>query len=147
MANTIILFLVLTTMTGSIPKSGIVAGLFAVHPLHVETVAWIADRKDLMCTFFALLCLGCYAKYVVKETSWRFTLVIFTFLLSLMSKPALVALPIVLMFFDYWPRNGLMDLIWNIVAIVNGKSIMIILILPVIATTFYAEARGSPFLR
>ncbi len=142
MANTIILFLVLSTITGSIAKSGIMAGLFAVHPLHVETVAWIADRKDLMCTFFALLCLGCYAKYVVKETSWRFTLVIFTFLLSLMSKPALVALPIVLMFFDYWPLKRFdgfnMGILWRSL---TEKSIMIILILPVIAMTFYAEAR------
>jgi len=106
-ANTILLFLLLRTMTGALWRSAIVAALFAVHPLHVESVAWVAERKDLLSTFFMLITLSAYAGYV-RQPGWkRYVPVIFLFAVGLMAKPMLVTLPFVLVLLDYWPLDRL----------------------------------------
>jgi protein O-mannosyl-transferase len=80
-----------------------VAALFALHPLHVETVAWIAERKTLTCTFFSLLTVWSYANYAKQRTFLRYTAVILLFIACLMSKPAAVTLPFILLLLDFWP--------------------------------------------
>ncbi len=101
--NTLILFVVLRRMTGALWKSAFVAALFALHPLHVESVAWIAERKDLLCAFFFLLTLLAYERYARKQGPWSYLLVVVLFALGLLSKPMVVTLPFVLLLLDFWP--------------------------------------------
>lgn len=105
MANTILLFLILFRMTGAIFRSAFVAALFALHPLHVESVAWISERKDVLSTFFGLLSIGAYYGYVKKSSNKYYLLVIVLLSLGLMAKPMLVTLPFVLLLLDFWPLN------------------------------------------
>src|SRR6267142_6183352 len=117
-ANTVLLFLLLNGMTSAVWRSVIVAALFVLHPLHVESVAWASERKDVLSAFFALLSLLAYAKYVSSVDSGRerkpsalssphpsllYCLVLLLFALGLMSKPMLVTFPFVLLLLDYWP--------------------------------------------
>jgi tetratricopeptide (TPR) repeat protein len=103
-AVAIALFLVLWQMTGSLWPSAFVAAVFAVHPLRVESVAWVSERKDLLSGLFFMLTLGAYLHYVRHPFSWgRYLLVIAMFALGLMAKPMLVTLPFVLLLLDYWP--------------------------------------------
>ena len=104
-ANAILLFVVLRWMTGAIWRSGLVAALFALHPLHVESVAWAAERKDVLSTFFWMLTMVAYVHYVNRPGGKRYLLVLITFSLGLMAKPMLVTLPFVLLLLDYWPLN------------------------------------------
>jgi tetratricopeptide (TPR) repeat protein len=106
-ANTILLFLLLRTMTGALWRSAIVAALFAVHPLHVESVAWVAERKDLLSTFFMLLTLRAYVGYAQEPALKKYLPVILLFAIGLMAKPMLVTLPFVLILLDYWPLDRL----------------------------------------
>ena len=101
--NTLLLFYILMRMTGAVWPSAFVAAAFALHPLHVESVAWIAERKDLLSTFFWLLTMCSYVHYVENpKLKWYLTAILF-FILGLMSKPMLVTLPFVLLLLDYWP--------------------------------------------
>lgn len=100
---TLVLFAALQLMTGAIWASALAAALFAVHPLHVESVAWVAERKDVLSGLFWFLCLAAYAVYVKKPTAWRYLAVFFSLALGLMSKPMAVTLPFVLLLLDYWP--------------------------------------------
>src|SRR5262249_18931589 len=102
-ANTLLLFIFLTWVTGSPWRSGVVAGLFALHPINVESVAWIAERKNVLCMFFFLLTLGSYGWYARRPGWGRYLLVAFLFVLSLASKPMVVTLPFVLLLIDFWP--------------------------------------------
>jgi Flp pilus assembly protein TadD len=104
-ANAILLFVVLRWMTGAIWRSGLVAALFALHPLHVESVAWAAERKDVLSTFFWMLTMMAYVYYVKRPGTRRYLLVLVSFSLGLMAKPMLVTLPFVLLLLDYWPLN------------------------------------------
>jgi tetratricopeptide (TPR) repeat protein len=125
-ANTLLLFLLLRQLTSALWPSAFVAALFAVHPLHVESVAWISERKDVLSTFFGLLTLLLYARYAQNKSRvesresrpgtptpaldprpWTFDycLAVLFFALGLMSKPMLVTLPFVLLLLDYWPLN------------------------------------------
>ena len=125
-ANTLLLFLILNRMTGALWRSALVAALFAWHPLHVESVAWVAERKDVLSTFFWMLTLWAYARYVEVQSlkskvqspgadAPRFTfhvshyylLSLSFFALGLMSKPMVVTLPFVLLLLDYWPLRRL----------------------------------------
>jgi Flp pilus assembly protein TadD len=106
-ANAVLLFLLLRRMTKSRWPSAVVAALFALHPLHVESVAWIAERKDVLSTFFGLLALGAYLRYVEQPGRGRYVLVAVLFALGLMAKPMLVTLPFVLLLLDYWPLGRL----------------------------------------
>jgi tetratricopeptide (TPR) repeat protein len=99
----ILLFLVLRQMTGTLWRSAFVAVLFAIHPLHVESVAWISERKDVLSAVFFMLTLGAYIRYVRGPSLKSYVLLLFLFALGLMSKPMLVTLPFVLLLLDYWP--------------------------------------------
>ena len=103
LVNTLLLFLIFGRMTGGLWKSGFVAALFAVHPLHVESVAWVMERKDVLSTMFWLLTIAAYAYYADQRSFKRYGLVLIAFGLGLMSKPMLVTLPIILLLLDYWP--------------------------------------------
>ena len=102
-ANALLLFLVLFRMTGGIWQSGFVAAMFALHPLNVESVAWVSERNNVLSTFFLLLTIWAYIRYSEKPTTKRYSLVFLLFTLGLMSKPMLVTLPFVLLLMDYWP--------------------------------------------
>jgi tetratricopeptide (TPR) repeat protein len=99
----LLLFLVLRQMTGAFWQSAFVAALFAIHPLHVESVAWVAERKDVLSGVFFMLTLGAYERYVRCHTFGRYLFVMLVFALGLMSKPMLVTVPLVLLLLDYWP--------------------------------------------
>jgi tetratricopeptide (TPR) repeat protein len=101
--NTILLFFVFRKMTGGLWQSGFVAALFALHPLHVESVAWVAERKDVLSTFFWMLTMYSYACYAAHPGINRYLAVVAFFILGLMAKPMLVTLPFVLLLLDYWP--------------------------------------------
>jgi tetratricopeptide (TPR) repeat protein len=102
-ANALLLFLVLKRMTGAFWRSGFVAALFALHPLHVESVAWVTERKDVLSTLFWILTMWSYFRYVEHPGIKRYLVVVLTFTLGLMAKPMVVTLPFVLLLLDYWP--------------------------------------------
>jgi tetratricopeptide (TPR) repeat protein len=103
-ASTILLFLALLKMTGALWRSAFVAAVFAVHPLHVESVAWVSERKDTLSGFFFMLTLWAYSYYVKSPPKvWRYLLVMIFFACGLMSKSMLMTLPFVLLLLDYWP--------------------------------------------
>jgi tetratricopeptide (TPR) repeat protein len=102
-ANTVLLFALLLRLTNSLWPAAFIAALFAWHPLHVESVAWVAERKDVLSTFFALLTLLSYVKYVKENSRRSFWFALILFALGLMSKPMLVTLPFVMLLLDYWP--------------------------------------------
>ena len=101
--NTVLLLMVLRRMTGDLWRSGFVAALFALHPLHVESVAWIAERKDLLSAFFWLLTMWAYARYAERPGLKRYLPVLLFFGLGLLAKPMVVTLPFVLLLLDFWP--------------------------------------------
>ena len=108
MATTIVLFLAFRRLTGNWRRSAFVAAVFAVHPLRVESVAWISERKDVLSGFFFALVLFAYAGYGRRPSLWRYALVTLAFVLGLMSKPMLVTVPFVLLLLDYWPLERLL---------------------------------------
>jgi protein O-mannosyl-transferase len=103
MANTVLLLVVLTRLTGQLGRSALVAGLFGLHPLHVESVAWVAERKDLLSTLLGFSTLWATAAYVRRPGRARYALVAIVFALGLSAKPMLVTLPFVLVLLDVWP--------------------------------------------
>ena len=105
--NALLLFFVLRSMTGALWQSGLVAALFALHPLHVESVAWAAERKDLLSTLFWLLTLGFYLRYVKHPGIRRAWPVCLCYAAGLMTKQMAVTLPFVLLLMDYWPLGRL----------------------------------------
>jgi tetratricopeptide (TPR) repeat protein len=102
-ANSLLLFFVFKRMTGALFRSAFVAALFALHPLHVETVAWVADRKDVLSAFFWMLTMWVYVRYTERPGFIRYVLVFISFILGLMAKSMVVTLPFVLLLLDYWP--------------------------------------------
>ncbi|HEY5297246.1 MAG TPA: tetratricopeptide repeat protein [Verrucomicrobiae bacterium] len=104
-ANAALLFVLLMRLTNALGPCFFIAALFAWHPLHVESVAWISERKDVLSTFFALLSLLSYAKYAQENRRRSFWFALIFFALGLMSKPMLVTLPFVLLLLDFWPLN------------------------------------------
>ena len=106
-ANTLLLFLVLKRMTGAHWRSAYVAAMFALHPLHVESVAWVAERKDVLSIFFWMLTMWAYSRYAERPSLNRYLLVFLSFALGLMAKSMLVTLPFVLLLMDYWPLRRL----------------------------------------
>jgi tetratricopeptide (TPR) repeat protein len=105
LVNAILLFVVLEGMTAATWRSAFVAALFALHPLHVESVAWVAERKDLLSAFFWLMTMGFYLRYVRRPQLNRYLLVLLSYALGLMAKPMLVTMPFVLLLLDYWPLD------------------------------------------
>lgn len=107
LANVLLLFAVLRRMTGAAGRSAAVAGLFAVHPLHVESVAWVAERKDVLSALFWLLAMAAYHRYALRPSIGRYLLVAPATALGLMAKPMVVTLPLVLLLLDVWPLGRL----------------------------------------
>ena len=105
--NTILLFFILQYMTGALWRSAFVAALFALHPLHVESVAWVAERKNVLSTFFWMLTMLAYVHYTTRPSLYRYLLTLLLLMLGLMAKPMLVTLPFVLLLLDYWPLERL----------------------------------------
>jgi protein O-mannosyl-transferase len=101
--NVVLLFLLLAHATGFIGRSALVAALFAVHPLNVESVAWVAERKTVLCTFFFLLALAAYGWYAKRPRTSRYLLVVLLFATALMAKPMAITLPFMLLLLDFWP--------------------------------------------
>jgi tetratricopeptide (TPR) repeat protein len=119
-ANTLLLLVVLMRMTGYLWRSAFVAAVFALHPLHVESVAWVAERKDVLSTFFWMLTMWAYVRYTERPGLNRNLLVVVSFALGLMAKPMLVTLPFVLILLDWWPLGrfkeaGVRRALWKIV--------------------------------
>ena len=102
-ANTVLLFFLLRGGTGCSVRSAVVAALFALHPLHVESVAWISERKDVLSTFFAFLGLLVYTRYAAKPSPGRMLLVTVCLALSLLAKPMFVTFPLLALLWDFWP--------------------------------------------
>ncbi len=105
--NTVLVFLVWERLTGAFWRSAVLAALFGLHPMHVESVAWVTERKDVLSTCFWLLTIAAYARYAERETRGSYLLVMATFALGLLSKPMLVTLPFALLLLDYWPLERL----------------------------------------
>jgi tetratricopeptide (TPR) repeat protein len=101
--NVVLLFLLLAKATGFVGRSAVVAGLFAFHPLNVESVAWVAERKTVVCTFFLLLALAAYGWYAKRPRAGRYLPVMVLFALALMAKPMAITLPFALLLIDFWP--------------------------------------------
>jgi tetratricopeptide (TPR) repeat protein len=102
-ANVVLLFTALRALTGATWRSAAAAALFAVHPLHVESVAWVSERKDVLSTFFWMLTLLAYARYAAHPGALRYAAVLACFAVGLAAKQMLVTLPVVLCLLDYWP--------------------------------------------
>jgi tetratricopeptide (TPR) repeat protein len=117
--TTLLLFWLFHRMTGAVWRSAFVAALFALHPLHVESVAWISERKDVLSAFFWVLTLYLYVRYTEKPLLRRYLPVLFSFMLALMSKPMVVTLPVIMILLDYWPlkrfsrQTDKLDLLWG----------------------------------
>jgi tetratricopeptide (TPR) repeat protein len=106
-ANALLLFWILTKITGAIWPSAFVAAVFAVHPLHVESVAWVSERKDVLSGLFWMLTMLAYARYAERPNLRRYVFVLLAYAMGLISKPMVVTLPFVLLLLDYWPLNRL----------------------------------------
>jgi len=114
-SNAVLLFWALNRMTGALWPSAVVATLFALHPLHVESVAWISERKDVLSTFFFMLGLWLYAGYAQRPGWLRYSFILAVLALGLMAKPMLVTFPFVLLLLDYWPlRRWSFERPWDI---------------------------------
>jgi tetratricopeptide (TPR) repeat protein len=113
-AAAVLLFLVMRSLTGTLWRAAFVAALFAVHPLHVESVAWIAERKDVLSGLFFVLTLGAHARFAQQRFHWgRHLLMLAAGMMAMMSKPMLVTLPCVLLLVDWWPLNRLNGSSWK----------------------------------
>lgn len=121
--NSLLLLAALGALTGAFWPSAAVALLFAVHPVRVESVAWVAERKDLLSGMFGLLCLLAYAWYVRKPGVWRYIAVFVSLALGLMSKPMLVTWPCLMLVLDYWPLRRIEGLAPAQDALANGPGI------------------------
>ena len=115
----LLLFTVLRAMTGALGRSALVAAVFAIHPLRAESVAWVAERKDVLSAVFFMLTIGAYLHYARQPSARRYLLVVLFFALGLMAKPMLVTLPVLLVLLDYWPlrriQNGISGW-WRMIA-------------------------------
>ena len=139
--NVVLLFLLLAKATGFVGRSALVAGLFAVHPLNVESVAWVAERKTVLCTFFLLLALAAYGWYAKKPRVGRYLLVALFFALALMAKPMAITLPFMLLLVDFWPlrrfpRTSLSKLVLEKIPLLALSSASA-------AITLYAQRAGG----
>lgn len=139
--NTCLLFLLLQRTTGAMGRSALVAALFALHPLHVESVAWISERKDVLSTFFFMITLWAYIAYTSRPVLLRYLAVAGLLALGLMAKPMLVTLPFVLLLLDAWPlrrfslespdRNTFLKLVfekWPLFALIIASSVVTLLV-------------------
>jgi protein O-mannosyl-transferase len=155
LVNTVLLFLLLRRLTGSSARSGIVAALFAVHPLHVESVAWVTERLDVLSTCFFLLTIWAYVAYVSRPSLGRYLGVVAVYVCGLMSKPTLITLPVVLLLLDVWPLGRIQwaagsppppvsDFLTVVMRRVREKLPLIVLALAgAVGTLIYESRHGS----
>jgi tetratricopeptide (TPR) repeat protein len=145
--STLLLFSLFNRMTGAIWKSAFVAACFALHPLHVESVAWISERKDVLSAFFWILTLCLYVYYTEKPAIKRYLLVLFSFVCALMSKPMVVTLPVIMILLDYWPLGRFASKKSNLIAWqLKEKLPFFILAASLSFITLYAPGNQSPNL-
>jgi len=138
-ANTALLFTLLRRLTGRLWSATFIAALFAWHPLHVESVAWVSERKDVLSTFFGLLSLLCYAKYVQEKSARSFRLALLFFALGLMAKPMLVTLPFVMLLLDWWPLQRSEPSAFRLSLVVEKWPFLLLTVLSCVAT-YLAQA-------
>jgi len=144
--NTLLLFVFLLRATGAVGRSALVAAFFAVHPLHVESVAWISERKDVLSTLFFMLTLWAYTAYAHKQTLSRYLAVFALLGLGLMAKPMLVTLPFVLLLLDVWPLKRFSFTDWNGAAalrLVIEKIPLLLLVMASGFVTFLVQRGGG----
>jgi tetratricopeptide (TPR) repeat protein len=147
--NSLLLFIILNKMTGATWQSAFVAALFALHPLHVESVAWIAERKDVLSALFWMLTMGFYMYYVKRPGPLRYLMVCLCFVLGLMAKPMLVTLPFVLLLLDAWPlerldfRTSPKALMPSFFRLLAEKAPLLALSAAASAMTLLAQKRGG----
>lgn len=139
--NVVLLFLLLAKATGFVGRSAVVAALFAVHPLNVESVAWVAERKTVLCAFFLLLALGAYGWYVKRPRASRYSLVALLFALGLMAKPMVITLPFLLLLIDFWPLQRFPET--SLTKLVLEKIPLATLSTASAAITLYAQRTGG----
>ena len=137
-ANSMLLLLLLRTATGLLWPSAFVAGLFALHPQHVESVAWVSERKDVLSAFFWMLTMLVYVTYARKPSLWHYSAVVLSYGIGLTAKPMLVSLPIVLLLYDLWPLRRK----WTF-RLVTEKIPLIAMAVGSCVVTFLAQARGK----
>lgn len=138
--NAILLLIVLARATGRVWRSSAVAALFAIHPLHVESVAWLSERKDVLSSLFLLLTIFFYLRFVDGRSKRAYAAMIVAFILGLMSKGMLVTLPFVLLLIDYWPLRRWSFGEWKTLrGLFMEKLPLFLLILPAIFVTWYAQ--------
>ena len=150
-ANTLLLYWFLRRATGAIWRSAIVAGLFALHPLHIESVAWASERKDTLSAFFGLLTLLAYLRYVEARSLLRFALVVLGLAFGLMAKSMLVTWPFVLLLLDFWPfrrmrwpdEGGWKRFVADLGPLFREKLLLLPLVGASIVMTSFAQARGG----
>ena len=148
-ANAVLLFLLLFRLTGAQWRSAVVAGLFAWHPLHVESVAWISERKDVLSTFFGLLSLLAYTAWARQKWKPGRPLALLCFVLGLLAKPMLVTLPCVLLLLDFWPLQRVENTGWRTFftkdfrRLVFEKWPWFVLTIASCIITFYAQKSGG----
>jgi protein O-mannosyl-transferase len=140
-ANAALLFLLLLRLTNAFWPAAFVAALFAWHPLHVESVAWIAERKDVLSTFFGLLALLSYTKFAKGNYRRSFWFALIFFALSLLAKPMLVTLPFVMLLFDFWPIQRFNDS--TIQRLLVEKIPFLLLTVVSCIVTFFAQRNGD----
>ena len=153
LANTLLVFCFLLRTTHARWPSALVAALFALHPLHVESVAWASERKDTLSTFFGLLCLIAYARYAEALSISRYMWTAITLALGLLAKPMLVTWPFVMLLLDYWPlgrvngqpaRRSVGGGRWSVVrGLVVEKVPLFALVTASAAITLIAQSRGG----
>ncbi|MBF0607877.1 MAG: tetratricopeptide repeat protein [Magnetococcales bacterium] len=119
--NALLVFIIFARFTDNIYRGALIAALFAIHPMHVESVAWVAERKDVLSAFFWLLTMWSYAHYAAAPSVKRYILMLLSFILGLLTKPMLVTLPLVLLLLDYWPLQRL-----NLKPVQNGNVVSLL---------------------
>lgn len=143
----LLLFALLLRLSGALWQSFTVAALFALHPLHVESVAWVAERKDVLSAFFCFLTMLLYVEYVRKKSALLYSATLVAYLLGIMAKPMLVSLPLLLLLLDYWPLQrgacGGGDLRKQTLALLTEKIPFFFCALGSCAITLYAQKTGG----
>jgi tetratricopeptide (TPR) repeat protein len=142
-ANTLLLFYVLHLMTGALWRSAFVAALFALHPLHVESVAWVSERKDVLSTFFWLLTMWFYVRYVKRSSFASYMPVFITLALGLMAKQMLVTLPFALLLLDFWPLNRFLNSKFSILNSIIEKIPLFCLSLIASLIVLYVQSQAT----
>lgn len=141
--NTLLLFNLFRKMTGNTLPSALVAGLFAVHPLHIQSVAWISERKDLLCGLFFFLTLSNYCNYSKTGARTSYGLALLCYILGLMSKPMIVTLPFLLLLLDYWPLGRFTGKKSSIALILEKTPFLLLAGLSCGVTLYAQQAGGS----